>query len=81
MEKDNLSICDRLDWWARYLLIHSMLYYELSDNLISDTEYDKVLKWLCKYSQEHLEDINNCYYKELILNLDPCSGFYMNNYI
>lgn len=81
MKFKDLSICDKMDWACRYLLIHSFLYYEFDVNLISDSDYDKKLKWLCDYSKKHIDDINKCQYKDVLLNLDPSTGFDMKNYV
>ena len=76
-----MSICDRMDWACRYLLIHSFLYYSADVSIISDSEYDAKLKWLCNYSQKHLAEVEQCQYKDVLLNLDPSTGFDMHNYV
>lgn len=70
-----------MDWACRYLLIHSFLYYEKDDNLIKDSGYDKKLRWLCDYVKSNPTYIKKCQYKELLLNLDPSTGFDMKNYV
>ena len=76
-----MSICDRMDWACRYLLIHSLAYYEFNCNMISDHDYDVKLKWLCEYVKSNPTEVDKCYYSNLLHNLDPSSGFYMKNYI
>lgn len=81
MKFKNFTIQEQTGYCARWLLIHSIAYYELDVNMVSDSNYDTKLKWLCKYSEKYKDEIDNCYYYDLIHNLDPCSGFYMKNYI
>ena len=81
MKFKDYSIPDQMDFCARWLLIHSILYYELDKNMVSDSDYDSKLKWLCSYSLKHPTETDQCYYSNLIHKLDPCSGFYMKDYI
>lgn len=37
---------ERMDWLQRYIIVHSYIYYELNDNVISDREYDLKAKEL-----------------------------------
>ena len=76
-----MSICDRMDWACRYLLIHSYLYYSADVSIISDSEYDAKLKWLCDYAKKHPLEVEQCQYKDVLLNLDPSTGFDMQNYV
>lgn len=76
-----MSICDRMDWACRYLLIHSYLYYSADVSIISDSEYDTKLKWLCEYTKKYPLEVEQCQYKDVLLNLDPSTGFDMQNYV
>ena len=81
MKFKDLSICDRMDWACRYLLIHSCAYYEMDINMISDHDYDVKLRWLCDYVKSNLQYVEQCQYKDVLLNLDPATGFDMKNYV
>ena len=41
MEFKDFSTQDKMDFYARWLLIHSILYYSTDKNIVSDTDYDK----------------------------------------
>lgn len=81
MKFKDMSTQDKMDFCARWLLIHSILYYSMDKNIVSDADYDTKLKWLCTYSQKHLAEVEQCRYKDVLLNLDPSTGFDMQNYV
>ena len=81
MKFKDLSISERMDWACRYLIIHSYLYYLYNVSIISDKDYDTKLKWLCEYVESNSSEIEKCQYKNVLLNLDPSTGFDMQNYI
>ena len=81
MKFKDLSISNRMDWACRYLIIHSYLYYLYNVSIISDKDYDTKLKWLCEYVKSNPLEVDKCQYKNVLLNLDPSTGFDMQNYI
>lgn len=81
MQFKDLSISERMDWACRYLLIHSFFYYDKNINLISDGQFDIKLKWLCEYVKSNPQYLEQCQYKNVLLNLDPSTGFDMRNYV
>lgn len=44
-----LSIQDYINFLQRFIIVHSYIYYELDDNIISDKEYDAKSRELVKY--------------------------------
>ena len=48
-----LNLKEYVDYLQRYIIVHSYIYYEMNNNVISDTEYDKKSK--------ELLDLKNCY--------------------
>lgn len=71
-----LSIQDRIDFLQRYILVHSYIYYELNDSVISDREYDKKSKELTKYKNEY-PDLwkKSMYYKQFGDDYNGSTGF------
>lgn len=63
--KDNTEILSNINRRERQILVHSYLYYELGENLISDFEYDKIGKDLAQFKILHPEIFKQSkYYNE-----------------
>lgn len=67
----NLEICSFLQ---RKIIIHSILYYELDKNILSDKQFDEMSKHLVKLSKKtknyYESDYFYCFY-----DFDGSSGF------
>lgn len=50
-----MNIKDRIDFLQRYIIVHSYIYYELNNNVISDKDYDAKSKELVKYKNDYPE--------------------------
>lgn len=50
-----MSIQDYIDWLQRYIIVHSYIYYELNNNVVSDKQYDAKAKELVKYKNDYPE--------------------------
>lgn len=50
-----LSMQDRINFLQRYIIVHSYIYYELDNNIISDREYDARAKELVGYKKDYPE--------------------------
>lgn len=37
-----LDVPDRINWWQRWVLINSILYYEYDYSIVSDKEFDRI---------------------------------------
>ena len=61
-----LSTQDYINFLQRFIIVHSYIYYELDDNVISDKEYDARARELVKYKNE---------YPELWLSSEYCKQF------
>lgn len=48
-----LSIQDYINFLQRFIIVHSYIYYELDDNIISDKEYDAKSRELVKYKNDY----------------------------
>lgn len=65
-----------IDYLQRFIIVHSYIYYELNNNVISDREYDAKSKELVKYKNEH-PDLwkNSMYYKQFGDDYNGATGF------
>lgn len=71
-----LTTQDRINWLQRFIILHSYLYYELDDNVISDREYDVKSKKLVELKNKHPELWKNSeYYKQFGDEYDGTTGF------
>lgn len=53
MKPPNLTTQEYIDFLQRFILVHSYIYYELNNNVISDKFYDAKSKELVKYKNEY----------------------------
>lgn len=71
-----LTIQEQIDWLQRYIIVHSYIYYELDDNVISDHEYDIRARTLVKYKNDYPELWkNSMYYKQFGDEYNGSTGF------
>ena len=72
----NLTDQEYVDFLQRYIIVHSYIYYELNNNIISDREYDTKCKELVciKESQPELWK-SSMYYKQFTDEYNGATGF------
>lgn len=65
-----------IDFLQRFIIVHSYIYYELSDNIISDKEYDERAKELVEYKNKY-PDLwkSSMYYKQFGDDYNGATGF------
>ena len=59
----------------RQLLVHSFLYYQLNENIISDHTFDKWSKELAQAIIDHPETFKQSVYADGFKNFDGSSGY------
>lgn len=76
MTKQNLSTQEYIDYLQRYIILHSYIYYECDDNIISDKQYDEKSKELTRYKNEYPELWKkSMYYKQFGDEYNGATGF------
>lgn len=71
-----MSIQDRINFLQRYIIVHSYIYYELNNNIISDKAYDAKSKELTQYKNEYPELWKTSeYYKQFGGEYNGSTGF------
>lgn len=71
-----LNTLERIDFLQRYIILHSYIYYELNENVISDKEYDQKAKELVKYKDDYPELWKkSMYYKQFGDDYNGATGF------
>lgn len=65
-----------IDFLQRFIIVHSYIYYELSDNIISDKEYDERAKELVEYKNKYPDPWkSSMYYKQFGDDYNGATGF------
>ena len=72
----SLSTQEYINFLQRFIIVHSYIYYELNDNVISDKDYDAKAKELVRYKNEYPELWNSSeYYKQFGDDYNGTTGF------
>lgn len=59
------------------ILIHSYIYYELDDSVISDYEYDKKCKQLAELQEQYPKLAEESSWHEFFHDFDGSTGFHL----
>lgn len=72
-----LPIAELIQRRRLQMLIHSYIYYELNDNLISDSQFDAWGRELAKLQREHPDIASRVCYAEAFKDWDGTTGFHL----
>lgn len=75
MKFKDLSPQDKIDYAARYIILHSIIYYELNESVISDKKFDKKSAALVELMKKYPEETENSEYYRAIYDFDGSTGF------
>lgn len=67
----------KVDFAARYIIVHSIIYYELNESVISDKKFDKKAAVLVKLLNKYPEEVKNSEYYRAIYDFDGSTGFHL----
>jgi NAD-dependent DNA ligase len=70
-----LEIAELITRRRRQLLVHSIIYYRLNDNIISDYTWSEWAKELCDLQSKYPEIAEKCYMHEDFKDFDGSTGF------
>ena len=74
--KGLISVQDYIDFLQRFIIVHSYIYYELNNNVISDKYYDEKAKELTKLKTEYPELWKqSMYYEQFGDDYNGATGF------
>ena len=77
MKFKDLSPQDKIDFAARYVIVHSIIYYKMDDSVISDKKFDKKAAVLVKLIKKYPEDVKNSEYYRAIYDFYGSTGFHL----
>lgn len=66
---------EKIDYAARYIIIHSIIYYELNESIISDKKFDKKASVLVKLMAKYPDELKSSKYYRAIYDFDGSTGF------
>lgn len=72
--KKDFTNVERINLLERWILFHSYVYYELNDNIVSDTVYDKNAHILAKAIKKYPRSFSKSRYKRFFENFDGNTG-------
>lgn len=73
----DLTPQEKVDFAARYIIVHSIIYYELDESVISDKKFDKKAAVLVKLIKKYPEEVKNSEYYRAIYDFDGSTGFHL----
>lgn len=66
----------KCDYLQRQILVHSILYYQMNESVISDKQYDKLCKQLIRLSKK-TKNYNETQYYNVFKDFTGETGFYL----
>lgn len=77
MKFKEMSPQDKVDFAARYIIVHSIIYYEMDESVISDKKFDKKAQALVRLINKYPEEVKNSEYFQAIHDFDGSTGFHL----
>lgn len=72
---NKLSTVDRISFLERYIILHSVIYYHLNSNVISDSQYDEYAKYLEKLIKLNDKEFKESQYYYAFTDYSSATGF------
>jgi len=66
---------EKIDLLCRWILVHSIIYYQYDRNIVSDYIFDMNCKQLKRMIEEHPTNFRYSAYHYCMKDFDGCSGF------
>lgn len=70
-----MVIADRIKQLRLSLMVHSIIYYELNDNIINDAEWSKRAKELVELQEQHPDIAGTVVFADLYRGFKGDTGF------
>lgn len=70
----------KISYLQRHVIVHSLLYYELNESVISDKDFDDLSRQLVKMQRDaQKDDLRNSQYYYCLKDFDGSTGFYIKS--
>lgn len=77
MKFKDLTPVEKIDFVARYIIIHSILYYEMDESIISDKKFDRKAQSLVSLMEKYPKSLKKSMYYNVIYDFDGSTGFHL----
>lgn len=75
---ERFTTIDKLNYLERCILIHSTIYYDWDESLISDTKYDRTARLLARKAEQYKNTLlPKTTYGYVFKNYTGSTGFYL----
>lgn len=71
------TITERIAQRRRQILVHSYIYYEKNDNIVSDETWARWAKELVELQETYLDEAKTAPYAEDFRDFDASTGFHL----
>lgn len=69
------EIAELINRRRRQILVHSVIYYRMNDNLVSDHQWSDWSRELCELQEKYPEIAAKCVYADDFKDFDGSTGF------
>lgn len=70
----------KINFLQRFVIIHSLIYYELNESVISDKDFDDVSRYLVELQKKVSDDeLKKTQYFYCMKDFDGTTGFYIKD--
>lgn len=59
----------------KQILVHSVIYYRMDSNIISDDKWNEWARELCRLQNQYPDIAEECIFADEFKDFDPASGF------
>lgn len=67
----------KIEYLQRFIIIHSIIYYELNSNCISDKDFDSISRQLVELQNNNKDVLKKTQYYYIFKDFDGSTGFYI----
>lgn len=71
----NQEICEKINQRRRQILVHSVIYYQMDESIVTDAQWSKWAMELVDLQRRYPDIAETCVYSEAFKNFDGSSGF------
>lgn len=72
---NKLPVEDQISYLQRWIIVHSIIYYHLNSNVVSDKQYDEYAKHLEKLIKLNDKEFKKSQYYYAFVNYSSATGF------